>query len=77
MSEAANESILDTLKEMLKRDPFVPFEITATNGRHYEVTDPQGVAVSRSQVFYCFPKTDRFAHIRAQEIVSIETHQAA
>jgi hypothetical protein len=70
-------SIIDTLKEMLNADEFVPFQITATNGRHYDVRDPLSVAVNRSHVFYCFPKSERVAHIRIQEIVSLETLQAA
>ena len=71
------ESIIETLKEFLNAEPFVPFQITATNGKHYDVRDPLGVAVNRSQVFYCFPRSDRIAHIRIQEIVSLETLQAA
>jgi len=71
------ESIIETLKEFLNAEPFVPFQITATNGRHYDVKDPMGVAVNRSQVFYCFPKSDRIAHIRIQEIVSLESLQTA
>lgn len=71
------ESIMDTLREMLGAEPFVPFQITATNGRHYDVKDPQGVAIGKSQVSYYFPKSDRFAHIRVQEIVSLEALQAA
>jgi hypothetical protein len=71
------ENIIDTLREMLRTDPFVPFQITATNGRHYDVRDPLGVAVNRSNVFYCFPKSERVAHIRIAEIVSLETLQAA
>ncbi len=70
-------SITDTLREFLRADPFVPFQITATNGAHYEVRDPLSVAVNRSQVFYCFPQSERVAHIRIQEIVSLETLQAA
>ncbi len=73
----AADSIIDTLREMLGADPFVPFQITATNGKHYDVRDPLGVAVNRSYVFYCFPKSDRIAHIRIQEIVTLETLQAA
>jgi hypothetical protein len=73
----AAETIIETLREMLNADPFVPFQITATNGRHYDVHDPLGVAVSRSYVFYCFPQSDRIAHIRIQEVVSLETLQAA
>jgi hypothetical protein len=70
-----SEPILDTLKEMLKAEPFVPFQITAANGRHYDVHDPLGVAVNRSHVFYCFPRSERVAHIRIQELVSLETLQ--
>jgi hypothetical protein len=75
MAEA--RSIVDTLREMLTADPFVPFQITATNGKHYEVLDPQGIAIGQSQVSYYFPKSDRFAHIRAAEIVSLEGLHAA
>jgi hypothetical protein len=70
-------SFLDTLREMLTAEPFVPFQITATNGKHYEVRDPQGVAIGQTQVSYYFPKSDHFAHIRTAEIVSVETVQAA
>jgi hypothetical protein len=75
MAETGN--LIDTLRDMLTADPFVPFQITATNGKHYEVRDPQGVAIGQSQVSYYYPKSDRFAHIRAAEIVSLETLQAA
>ncbi|HUO06773.1 MAG TPA: hypothetical protein VM008_00435 [Phycisphaerae bacterium] len=74
---AESGSIIDTLRDMLTAEPFVPFQITATNGKHYEVRDPQGVAIGQTQVSYYFPKSDRFAHIRTAEIVSIETVQAA
>ena len=71
------ENIMDTLREFLNADPFVPFQITATNGRHYDVRDPQSVAIGKLQVFYCMPKSDKFVHIRVQEIVTLESLQAA
>ena len=74
---AETGSLIGTLREMLSADPFIPFQITATNGKHYEVRDPQGVAIGKTQVSYYFPKSYRFAHIRAAEIVSLETLQAA
>ena len=70
-------SIIETLRELLRAEPFVPFQIIATNGQHYEVRDPFRVAVNGSQVFYCFPESDRIAHIRIQELVSLETPQSA
>ena len=78
MADSADAgSIVDTLREFLRADPFTPFQITATNGRHYDVRDPQSVAINRSQVFYCFPKSERVAHIRIQELVSLESLQSA
>ena len=74
---AESGSIIETLRDFLRADPFVPFQITATNGKHYDVRDPLSVAVNRSQIFYCFPKSERIAHIRIQEVVSLETLQAA
>src|SRR5262249_12600150 len=77
LARSQSNSIMDSMKELLNAEPFVPFQIMATNGRHYDVRDPFSIAINRSQVFYCFPKSDRVAHIRIQEIVSLETLQAA
>ena len=70
-----NSAMVDQLKEMLRREPFVPFRIVTSSGDRYEVIDPASVAVAESYLFYCFPKSDRSAHIRLNQLVALEDAQ--
>jgi hypothetical protein len=69
--------MLDTIRELLDRQPFEPFRIVATRGDRYEVPDPHLVALLESQVFYAHPKSDRFSFIRVNQIVSVDLLQGA
>jgi hypothetical protein len=62
---------------MLHRDPFQAFRIVLTSGDYYEVTYPDLVAIGEMQLFYCFPRSDRLAHLRLNQIVAVEVLQAA
>jgi hypothetical protein len=66
---------LDTIREMLHREPFVGFRIVVTGGDRYEIENPDLVALGESQLVYCFPRSDRFAVIRLNQIVSLEQHE--
>ena len=69
--------MLEQLREHLHRDPFQPFRIVTTSGHGYDVRGPDSVAIAESYIFYCFPNSDKSAHIRLNQIVAIETLQAA
>lgn len=69
--------MLDQMKEALRREPFQPFRIITTSGDRYDVLDPLSVAVAETYLFYAFPKSDRSAHLRLNQIVAIETLQTA
>ena len=69
--------MLDDLKEWLGNDPFVPFKVIVTSGNAYEVTSPYQLAIGQTQFDYYFPKSDRKATIRLNQLVAIETLEEA
>ena len=69
--------MLDTIREMLDAEPFRPFRIIITSGDRYEVQNPHLVAIGRTELLYFFPRSDRWASIRLNQIVSAETVQSA
>jgi hypothetical protein len=62
----------EELVEHLRRDPFVPFRIMLTSGQGYDVTDPQLVALGESLIHVMFPRSDRYAILRLNQIASME-----
>lgn len=65
--------MLDELKSRLDTDPFVPFRIVATSGSAYEVNSPYQVAIGQTQLDYYYPRSDRHATIRINQLVALET----
>lgn len=68
-----NALVIETIRELLNREPFVPFDIIITSGDRYHVIDPHLVALGESTVFYCYPRSDKWAWLRLNQITSIET----
>ncbi len=64
--------IRDNIRELLDRDPFVPFRLVLSSGKHYDVVDPHSAALLKSEVFVVFPDGERWAHIPLLHIASIE-----
>ena len=69
--------MLDDLKELLRVEPFVPFRIVLTSGTTYDVTSPYQIAVGQTQLDYYFPKSDRKAIVRQNQIAAYETLERA
>ena len=65
--------IRDNIKELLDRDPFVPFRLIMTSGKEYDVSDPGSAMLLKSEVFVVFPDGERWAHVPFLHIASIET----
>jgi len=65
-------SLLDTINELIERDPFEPFRIVTTSGDKYLVESPRNLAIGQSQVFYFIPGSDRFVFIRSNQLVAVE-----
>lgn len=69
--------MIDDLKAWLDNDPFVPFRIVVTSGNAYEVSSPYQLAIGNTQFDYYFPKSDRKATIRLNQLVALETLEDA
>lgn len=67
----------DDLKELLQRDPFVSFRIVLTSEHEYEVQSPYQVAIGKSQLNYYYPRSDRWAILRLNQIASYDVANGA
>ncbi len=65
--------IRENIRELLERDPFVPFRLVLSSGTQYDVMDAHFAALLKSEVFVVFPDGERWAHVPLLHIASIET----
>ncbi len=65
--------IRENIRELLERDPFVPFRLVLTSGRHYDVVDPQMTVLLKSEIFIAFPDGERSSLIPLLHVTSVET----
>jgi hypothetical protein len=68
------ESTLDTIRDLRKREPFVPFEIVMASGDRYLIDNPDGLAVGTTQLHY-YPRSGMGIHLRLNQIVAVEVQQ--
>jgi hypothetical protein len=64
--------VVNELKDLLDREPFAAFRIVLTSGSSYEVTSPYQIAIGQTQLHYYFPRSDRKAVLRMNQIASYE-----
>ena len=72
-----NDVMLDDLKDLIRAEPFVAFRIVLTSGTSYDVTSPYQIAIGKTQLDYYFPKSDRKAVVRQNQIAAFETLEPA
>lgn len=70
--EDADLGVLQTIRDFRNREPFIPFRVVMTSGDKYTVENSELLAIARSQLIYCFPHSDRVAHLRMSQVVTIE-----
>ncbi len=63
----------ENIRELLNREPFLPFRLIMTSGKTYDVVSPNSAALLKSEVFVVFPDGERWAHVPFLHIASIET----
>jgi hypothetical protein len=61
------------IRDFLRREPFVPFRLILSSGKHYDVVDPEMTVLMKSEIFIAFPGGERSAHVPLLHIASIET----
>jgi len=68
------ESAMDTIRDLMRREPFVPFAIVMTSGDRYLIEDPYALAIGSSQLHY-FPRAGKEIRMRINQVAVIEGSQ--
>ena len=63
----------ETIKELLKRQPFMPFKIKLSNGETFEVRHPEFVLLTKTGLVVGYPDSDRLSICSLLHIANIET----
>ncbi len=64
--------MLESLADMLHREPFQSFRIVLTRGDRYEVSNPDWVALGQTQATIYAPTSDRFSIVRLNQVAALE-----
>jgi hypothetical protein len=67
----------ESIEEMLVKEPFSPFRIILTGGPGYDILNPHLVAMGQTQLTVYFPRSDRWAILRINQVASVEVLEAA
>lgn len=65
--------IADGVRSLLQHDPFEPFRLVLTSGKHHDIVDPSLTVALKSQVFVAFPDGEHWALVPFLHIASIES----
>ena len=76
MAAEEDLGVLQTIRDLRRREPFVPFRIVMTSGESYTVENSELLAIGQSQLVYCRPFSDRVAHLRINQIATVEELEA-
>ena len=66
-----DESTIDTIKHLRRRDPFTPFRIVMASGDRYLIENPDALAIASTQVHY-YPPAGMGVHLRINQITLVE-----
>jgi hypothetical protein len=66
-----DESTIDTIKHLRRREPFTPFQIVMASGDRYLIENPDALAIASTQVHY-YPRTGMGVHLRINQIAVVE-----
>ena len=64
--------MLATILMLKHREPFVQFQIVMNSGDRYLIENPDLLAVGKSEMAYYFPKSNRVAFLRSNQIAAVE-----
>ena len=66
-----DESTIETIKHLKRREPFTPFQIVMASGDRYLIENPDALAIASTQVHY-YPRTGMGVHLRINQIAVVE-----
>ena len=65
------ESRLDTVRYLRRKEPFTPFWIVMASGDRYLIENPEALAIAATQIHY-YPRSGMGIHMRMNQIVAVE-----
>lgn len=65
--------IAESIRELLDREPFVPFRILSSSGEQFTVRDPHLVALLKSEVFIAEANSDNRTYVPYLHIAAVGT----
>ena len=65
----------DSIRELLKSEPFDSFEVHLSGGEIHRVSHPEQVLLAGSQLYIYYPETDRVARCSLLHVTSLEYTQ--
>jgi hypothetical protein len=63
----------DQVRELLRAEPFEPFNIRLTSGNALLVSDPNSVALMNNRLFIAFPDGEHWAFCPYLHIAALES----
>jgi hypothetical protein len=69
---AEDLGLLETIRDLRNRDPFIPFRVVMGSGESYVIENSELLAIGQSQLVYCRPKSDRVVYLRINQIAEVE-----
>lgn len=67
----------ETIRELIRQQPFAPFKLRMTNGDVFEVRHPEMALVLKTKVIVGDPENDHSWICSLLHVASIESSQAA
>jgi hypothetical protein len=67
------ETTVDTILHLKRRDPFSPFQIVMASGDRYLIENPDALAIAATQLHY-YPRSGMGIHMRLNQITAVEEH---
>src|SRR5262249_23472286 len=68
---------VETLRELLRRKPFEPFEVRMTNGEAHQIRHPENALLAGARLIVYYPDNDRIAILSLLHAAVIEMLRAA
>lgn len=67
----------ETMRELLSRRPFEPFEIRLSSGETHQIRHPEIAIITKSKIVVVYPETDIVVICALLHVASVTTLQAA
>jgi hypothetical protein len=65
------ETTLDTILHLKRKEPFTPFRIVMSGGDRFTIENPDALAVAATQLHY-YPSSGMGIHMRLNQVAAVK-----